>query len=81
MKASAVVFVASLFVGPAVAQKTSQPPLIEQIRPGVTYEDCVTRCKNAAPARTLTASSISALAIRTERPGASPLPVVCPQYS
>src|SRR5207237_1410827 len=45
MKSRAAVLLFALAVYPAAAQTTSQRPLIEQIRPGVTYEDCVIRCK------------------------------------
>ncbi len=43
-----------------------QPPLIQQVHPGVTYEDCVERCKKCGPGKTRTVSRISAQAIRTE---------------
>lgn len=71
----------ALSVGPAIAQKTSPPPLIAQIRPGVTYEDCVERCKKCGSGRNPHCIKYFCTGYPHRKPGVPPLPVVCPQYS
>lgn len=68
MKRLVALLLFGLLLAPAFAQTQTppQPPLIQQVHPGVTYEDCVERCKKCGTGKTRTVSRISAQAIRTE---------------
>jgi len=72
----------ALVTGPALAQKTKEPTLMEQIRPGVTYDDCVDRCNKCdmASGRVQNCVSWYCYGRPKRKPGAAPLPIVCPSY-
>lgn len=79
-----LVFVAFL-MNPAFAQNTSQaPPNAPKasggLRPEVTYEDCETRCKQCGTGRNPDCVRNFCTGYPRRKPGAAPLPVVCPQY-
>ncbi|EHR01105.1 hypothetical protein Bra471DRAFT_01790 [Bradyrhizobium sp. WSM471] len=82
MKYAIGLLLAGLLVGSALAQKSHREPmLIEQIRPGVTYEDCVTRCQKCGSGKNPYCIKNFCTGYPPRKPGAAPLPVVCPQYS
>lgn len=73
-----------LAISPALAQKVKeqtpkQPTLIEQTRPGVTYEDCATRCEKCGSGRNPDCVKNFCTGYPHRKPGAEPLPVVCPE--
>lgn len=78
---AALLFVFALSVEPAIAQTTAQPSLRERVRPGVTYEDCVTRCKMCGSGKNPHCINYFCSGYPHRKPGKRPLPVVCPQYS
>ena len=69
-----------LLLAPAFAQTPPQPPLIQQIRPGVTYEDCVARCKKCGTGKNPDCVKNFCTGYPRRKPGVAPLPVVCPSY-
>ena len=73
-----------LAISPALAQKADeqtpkQPTLTEQMRPGVTYEDCVTRCEKCGSGKNPDCVRNFCTGYPHRKPGEAPLPVVCPQ--
>jgi hypothetical protein len=70
-----------LAISPVLAQKDKGPPtLIEQMRPAITYEDCETRCKECGSGRNPECVKNFCTGYPRRKPGAAPLPVVCPGY-
>ena len=70
-----------LAISPALAQKAKEPTLMEQIRPDVTYEDCVARCKQCGTGKNPHCVKNFCTGHPHRKPGAKPLPVACPDYS
>jgi hypothetical protein len=73
-----------LAISSALAQKANeqtpkQPALIEQMRHGVTYENCVTRSEKCGSGRNPDCVRNYCTGYPHRKPGEAPLPVVCPQ--
>lgn len=82
MKHAVGLLVAGLLVSPTLAQKSHREPmLIEKMRPGVTYEDCVTRCHKCGSGKNPYCIKNFCTGYPHRKAGAAPLPVICPQYS
>jgi hypothetical protein len=78
------VLLVGLAISPALAQKVNeqtpkQPVPTEQTGWVLTYEDCVTRCAKCASGRNPDCVRNFCSGKPHRQPGASPLPVVCPQ--
>ncbi len=69
-----------LAISPAVAQTAKEPTLQERLRPGVTYEDCVTRCKQCGSGKNPDCVKNFCTGYAHRKPGAKPLPVECLNY-
>jgi hypothetical protein len=72
--------IVGLAISPASAQKAKEPTLMEQIRPGVTYEDCATRCEKCGSGKNPDCVKNFCTGHPRRKPGATPLPVECPSY-
>jgi hypothetical protein len=74
-------------ISPAFAQNAPQAPQSpssagatdKDWRAGVTYEDCETRCKECGTGRNPDCVKNFCTGYPRRKPGAAPLPVVCPQ--
>ncbi|MGY2807485.1 MULTISPECIES: hypothetical protein [unclassified Bradyrhizobium] len=65
----------------AMAQQQEKPKrLIDEHRPGVTYEDCVARCDACMGHRNEACIANYCRGYERRKPGAKPLPIVCPSY-
>ena len=82
MKRLVALLLFGLLLAPAFArtQTPPQPPLIQQVHPGVTYEDCVERCKKCGTGKNPDCVKNFCTGYPHRKRGAAPLPVVCPSY-
>lgn len=69
-----------LAISPALAQKGKEPTLMEQIRPGVSYEDCVARCAKCGSGQNPDCVKNFCTGHPRRKPGVPPLPIECPSY-
>jgi hypothetical protein len=80
MRCTIGLFLVGLAISPASAQQTKKPSLMEQMRPNVTYEDCVTRCEKCGSGKNPDCVRNFCAGHPRRKPGVGPLPVECPSY-
>lgn len=80
MRHAIALLLVGLAVSPASAQKAKDPVLMEQIRPGVPYEDCVARCNQCGSSANPECVKNFCAGHPPRKPGAEPLPIKCPSY-
>ncbi|MGY4252941.1 hypothetical protein ACVI1L_000009 [Bradyrhizobium sp. USDA 4516] len=81
MTSRITLLVLGLAVLPVVAQGQEKPKrLIDQHRPGVTFEDCVERCHACMGHRNEACIKNYCTGYERRKPGAKPLPIECPSY-
>ena len=84
MRRVVTLLLVGLAISPAWAQDgkgqaQKQPTLIQQARPGVTYEDCVARCNKCGSGMNPDCVRNFCTGYPHRKRGATPLPVVCPE--
>ncbi|KRP85977.1 hypothetical protein AOQ73_36495 [Bradyrhizobium pachyrhizi] len=81
MKAGTALLALVLAALPAMAQQQEKPKrLIDEHRPGVTYEDCVARCDKCSGYKSADCIQHYCSGYERRKPGAKPLPIQCPSY-
>ena len=80
MRCAIGLLLVGLAISPALGQNAKEPTFLEQMRPGVSYEDCVTRCKKCGSGKNPDCVKNFCAGHPHRKQGAKPLPVECLNY-